>query len=469
MFCDSLACIYEVQRVLRLPHTVKENKHYPMLLAIRSLVLYRAGAGLSTHLQKVKSHIGVIGNEAADAGAKAALQNPAACSYDLADIDNSYLSSLPAWPCYVPPTDAAGDPVVPSPDTCFLLSDLTSSVKSFILTAAPQLAAGSVPATPLYIAHQSVLALSLPGPSNHMWHTSRCTFPEIRTILNFRYSQVWTAERARMCNLPYRTGNGPVTDGCCPVCPASAVACTDTVAHVLGGCMHDRLRALFIARHNKALLLVHRAFLAGTNGRNFTLMDATGQADVPEGVSGVRIPQWILPAVPSADLIKMRPDMLIIDGLHTVDAPVAPDHALPGHATDPPFTLPPSALYDLQRTCKVLVVELGYTYESHHDLCLYKKRLQHKTLVAALRAAGWTVTRLGPDDVHILLLGSCASVFSSIQPALLALGVLPPQLTPLLNSLHIHAVHYASKILRLRRRLERLSSPLAVPLLMDPP
>ena len=103
IFCDSLAALYETQRVVHMPHTLLENKHYPMLASIRSLILTRARLSLPTHVQKVKSHIGIAGNEQADAGASHALRHPEACDTSLADIDNAYFSSLPAWPCHPPP------------------------------------------------------------------------------------------------------------------------------------------------------------------------------------------------------------------------------------------------------------------------------------------------------------------------------------------------------------------------------
>jgi hypothetical protein len=66
---------------------------------IYNLLLDLAQKGHPIHLQKVKSHVGILGNKAADMGAKFALQFPRKCGYNLSGIGTSDLASLYAWPC----------------------------------------------------------------------------------------------------------------------------------------------------------------------------------------------------------------------------------------------------------------------------------------------------------------------------------------------------------------------------------
>ena len=459
VFCDSLAAIYETLRVVHMPHTLLYHKHYPMLSSIRSFILTRARMSLPTHVQKVKSHIGVAGNEHADAGAARALRSPDACDVDLADIDNAYLSSLPAWPCHPPPTPDGGLADSLTPDTCWFLGDLHSGVVGYLQSHASHLYDGPGADLTLYAAYKAVTDLAMPAASNHMWHASQCQFPLIRTILHLRYQQVWTASQALAFKRPYRTVLGPITSGRCPICPPSDAPSAlplDTVGHILGGCTHSRLKALYIARHNKALLLVHATFLAGDLSRSYVVLDATSNRRLPCGVSCTRVPRWALPHLSAVDVALMRPDFLLFDGLLSTDPALQ----------DPSALLPSLQLATMQHTCRVLIMELGYTHERSHDPCLSRKTQQHARLVAELRTAGWQVYPQDAETVPVLLLGTCATVYQSSAAILRTFGISGSAIPPLLRSLHLHAVRFATAILSTRRSLER--DPAHVTLILPP-
>ena len=352
-----------------------------------------------------------------------------------------------------------------TPENCYFLGDLHASAVTFLQTHASHLYDGPGEDLTLYAAQKAVTELAMPEISNHMWHSPGCRFPLIRTILNLRYQQIWTASRACTFRRPYVTVLGPITTGRCPVCPSHATDHTlDTVGHILGGCMHPRMQALYIARHNRALLLIHAALLSGSKGRHYVVLDATSKRRLPCGVSGTRVPRWALPHLPAATVATMRPDLLLIDNLLATDPAVSDSSAL----------ITSVQLAEIQRTSPVLLLELGYTHEFSHAACLARKRNQHATLVAELRLAGWTVHTHGPDDVHVLLLGTCATVYLTAPAVLAALGISQPDIFPLVRSLHLHAVKFATAILSTRRELERdpaqvcLVAPPA-PLLHDPP
>ena len=50
---------------------------------------------------------------------------------------------------------------------------------------------------------QQINTVSNAQASNHMWHSARCKFSAIRTVLNVRYGSLWTAHRARTMDRPY--------------------------------------------------------------------------------------------------------------------------------------------------------------------------------------------------------------------------------------------------------------------------
>ena len=83
IFTDSLASIHLINRILREPRTLLECKHTPMLIVLRDLLLARARHGHTTHIQKVISHIGIIGNELADIGALKARSSPEPTDFTL--------------------------------------------------------------------------------------------------------------------------------------------------------------------------------------------------------------------------------------------------------------------------------------------------------------------------------------------------------------------------------------------------
>ena len=50
-------------------------------------------------------------------------------------------------------------------------------------------------------------------------------------------------------------------------------------------------------------------------------MDVGQAADLPEGIAGKRLPPWIQPKVDNETRGKLRPDILIIEGLDSTTVP----------------------------------------------------------------------------------------------------------------------------------------------------
>ena len=63
---DSQASMFMIHKHLYEPHKHAENKHKAILQRTVAILLHRAAIGSETTFLKVKSHIGIAGNEAAD-------------------------------------------------------------------------------------------------------------------------------------------------------------------------------------------------------------------------------------------------------------------------------------------------------------------------------------------------------------------------------------------------------------------
>ena len=75
------------------------------------------------------------------------------------------------------------------------------------------------------------------------------------------------------------------------------------------------MKAQYILRHDQAVAMILKTKKMGKKGGCYTIMDAGQAADLPEGVAGKRLPPWILPKVDNETRGKLRPDILIIEGL----------------------------------------------------------------------------------------------------------------------------------------------------------
>lgn len=128
----------------------------------------------------------------------------------------------------------------------------------------------------------------------------------ITNAIKIRYNQVYTAASSLMFKRPYMQGQPTKCEtntGGCPICKGQ-----DSVGHILGACKHTTTPARYVARHNKAVTTIYDAYDTGKKGGSYTIMDAPKKEDLPVGVSGNRVPSWVLPEVQDIEREKMRPD-----------------------------------------------------------------------------------------------------------------------------------------------------------------
>ena len=84
---------------------------------------------------------------------------------------------------------------------------------------------------------------------------------------------------------------------------------------MLGGCALPHFKARYVQRHNTSVRLIYDAIFTGRSGGMFSLMDAGTRDNLAPGISGTRLPEWMLPDVPPAQRRLFRPDLLLIPGL----------------------------------------------------------------------------------------------------------------------------------------------------------
>jgi hypothetical protein len=202
------------------------------------------------------------------------------------------------------------------------------------------------------------------------------------------------------------------------------------------------MQAHYISRHNGAVQRLTKLIHTGNLQNCYTIMDATAADALPRGVSTNRIPAWILPDVPEATRLKMRPDILIIEGLQN-DQVEAFQQMGDYRAT-------------VIRQYTVHVIEVGYTANTRYLEKVQEKQLQHAQLCQALREAGWNV-RYTAD--HQVILGTGGDVYKPTVSLLSTLGVTDTdRCDKTLGKLSAWAVDKGQHIITTRRQLEALQN-----------
>ena len=80
------------------------------------------------------------------------------------------------------------------------------------------------------------------------------------------WGRLWNKSLAFLYGVPYMKGQGVAQDNYCPLCGH-----TDSSGHILGGCGHQAMKALYIDRHNKAVERICKAIRAGELGGDFMI------------------------------------------------------------------------------------------------------------------------------------------------------------------------------------------------------
>jgi hypothetical protein len=413
--------MYQIYRQLHRPQDHEFHRHKQLLEDIVQLVTESAQA---VQLYKVKSHIGMVGNEIADELAKAATQPfmPAegSISQDANLPQRRFLQGSNRndlhWPV-LRELQPARDPGEPDKVVLTPLLNLGPHLKRVCKAAC---GLGSANTETMYFSSWKRLERDMDVSSYHMMHSAAVTKAEQATALKYRTGTMFTAKlryRFKMADSSRCLGCGAEDGG----------------HHTASGCA--ALQRLYIHRHNKAGQLIMAAVQQGRRGSEVVMMDL-GAAGGPQGAPTEeqlatalphRIPAEALPpgmpaAVKAAVTRNSIPDALLYN---------------PAQGGEP---------------AKYAIVEIKYCRDTDPEGRLAAARAQHRQLAEAIARADPAAQ---VEYVPILLGVSGAIYKSDTLDRLQTLGVRRGLLDKLKYKLHVHAVKQLHWIYTVKRRHEQ--------------
>ena len=290
--------------------------------------------------------------------------------------------------------------------------------------------------------------------SKHFWASPQVTTPMVTMILKYRYGQLWNMKIAFRQQRPYFPGLRIPQSDKCPHCGQA-----DSGGHIPGGCSVPAFKAMYIARHHQALRLILKSIAKGDHGDNggyYTIADI-GRAELIEsmGVSAKRTPPWLLPGscleranIDPADKSRLRPDIMLVEMTQSESMSYrrhSQRHLELSRTMNSQSRADGSS--GPQRR-KVWLIEGGYTSDTRHLEKLAEKKNQRQKLVGALELRGFDVKPI------IFAFGVGGTIYKQAVEDLHQPGVSTMAITTPSKEAHLHSVKCATNIIIQRRVLD---------------
>jgi ribonuclease HI len=255
---DSLSSIYGIRKALTRPQDIQEHRHLKLLEAIDKAIEDAPG---QVHLWKVKSHTGIVGNDAADEGAVAVASGRMVDPDDLHDYQTpSNHREDKVWPHTTAEqtrTTKTGETTTTTTTTiCIPVSNLEAALKDIVH---PLKKLGQARQDGIYFTSWKNILSDVAHKHSHSFITSSKVKRWVKKItIGYRWGVLTTAKRLHMY--------GIVPSPACPLCGHD-----DGGHHALSAC--PMLSAAVTRRHNDAGTEIVEAICNGTRGGAVLLSD----------------------------------------------------------------------------------------------------------------------------------------------------------------------------------------------------
>lgn len=389
------------------PVSIKHHKHRHALSRILDQLDRFCRENTEVHLYKVKAHGGVIGNEAADAVAKAAAMTQSGHPFGMHAEDDPF-HGAPWWHC-----DQTGE-LRP-------LNDLKSSLKHHMhekhrLGSCNQ-------QTTCYTQLVELSSHISPKHAAYLMTSSTITTPMLRCILQYRTDTIITQKwRNRF------TGTqGPAQ---CPLCKGH-----DSSWHVLSGCSDTSMTNMMTARHNAAGRIILNAVLNGDKGSEVVSYDVgvAHEGDLQVEGASRSIPTWLMPPAPHNP--TSRPDITLVSSAQMKVRAGNPRPQLQN-------TTPGSR--------QVILVDVKYCHEPNFNATVQAAINQHQDLARYLGAGRCKSVKVLP-----IILGVGGAIFKEhTEKALSELGISSDESDRVCRLLVRNAAKWALCLTHLKRSLD---------------
>ena len=420
---DSAAVLYQIRNMLHRPARMQHCKNKSL---IEEIVGFIRASPHHIHLQKVKAHTGIPGNELADEAARHATRLAQYRQDDMPQCDTDPMppSHTQFWPV---PTDADATNST-SRQPKHHIGDLGKDLKKYLHEK--HRVGYSNTSSVYYQAWARTVNIAHKGHSNLLMQSNRVDPQDRITTLQYRYGGLNTAKmRHRMKVAP--TAN-------CILCGQ-----LDGGHHSMSGCPH--MSGMYTERHNVGGRILLKALLKGGRGADIVMhdighaADASMLHDVPksQGSFATRIPEWVYTkgrrSKPSANeknkWDRYRPDILMIAGTNKKSI----------------------------KRREVDVVEIKYCRDTDPTMQQSRAEMQHDatasssdgrhnvSLMQSLRDTGYRPSKI---RLHVILLGVGGTIYSSMHTTLQQLGLKKQASAIVAGKLHKHATVYARKIMQ---------------------
>ena len=330
---DSLTSIYQIRKAMAQPMRQRLNKHDMLLQSLVCRLIERCEKGYRTDFRKVKSHHMCHGNDKADEVAKRAAHCTASGGgYHDATVGVGSKPYLELWwpgrlvekpqrqtngdaPCAARPAAGAsgtGCQQQTAETDVYYVANLNSSLRQALV---PYFGEGFARRKGIYHELWDALKPDIDTKAaGQIWRMPDVMFSQARLLLQYKWGLLWNMKLAKRYRICGPTQN--FTNGNCPLCHQP-----DSSGHIMGHCAYPAMCALYIRRHDDAVKIIQRYVTKGALGGYYTAMDAGKLIELPDTVSGKRLPSWLV-GEDTPDSEKMRPDLLIVKGclLYTSDA-----------------------------------------------------------------------------------------------------------------------------------------------------